>query len=52
VCILLSFDSSVMRSRSVSSGISAGWPVDSARLRSGSLKSCEARRILDGGDGV
>jgi hypothetical protein len=43
----LSLLSSVMRSRSTSSGISAaGWPVDSTRLRSGSLRSADARRIM------
>ena len=43
-----SFDSSLIRSRSsgMSSGMSDG-PVDSARLRSGSLRFSEARRIMN-----
>lgn len=43
--------SSVMRSRSMSSGISGCWPVDSAKLRSGSLRSSDARCIMNCGMG-
>ena len=42
----VSFVSSVMRSM-LSSGMSgSAWPVDSARLRSGSVRSSEVRCIL------
>ena len=42
----VSFASSVMRSM-LSSGMSgSAWPVDSARLRSGSVRSSEVRCIL------
>ena len=42
----LSLLSSAMKSKSMSSGMLGGAPVDSARLRSGSVRSSEARRIV------
>ncbi len=48
----LSLDSSVMRSRSRSTSWAEEgvWPVDSARLRSGSLRSEDARCIMNAAD--
>lgn len=46
IYILRSLLSSVIRSRSTSSGMSDWPPVDSTKLRSGSLRSSDARCMI------